>query len=196
VLAAFAKMSEFVSSRIDSQTLLGSLALLISGLSLAVSWRSGKRAARALEISEAQEERKQPQLRIYLARGYRRYADTRQLFGFLVSVSNPTDSGNSIARAELQLTYVLRNDVRATCRIPHQAALANRDEESVRGQEVFALPTRIDPHQTVIGWFLFSLDDDLIGEGTIDAHKIVLEDSHDIETDSGAIMVREWTHEA
>jgi len=64
--------------------------------SLLISWRSGKRAARALAISESQEQRREPRLGTYLVRGYRRREANGQLFGFLVSITNPTDSNNSI----------------------------------------------------------------------------------------------------
>lgn len=83
------------------------LALLVSVCSAFFSWRSGRNAARALAISENQEKRRMPQLGIYLANGYRRLVPKRQLFGFLVSISNPTDINNSVARAELKITYVI-----------------------------------------------------------------------------------------
>src|SRR5260370_32001668 len=97
----------------DPRVWISGLALLVSGCSAFFSWPSGKNAARALAISESQEKRRQPQLGIYLFNGYRRLVPKRQIFGFLVSVSNPTDINNSIARAELQITYLLENDVNA-----------------------------------------------------------------------------------
>jgi hypothetical protein len=180
----------------DPKTIIAALALIVSLCSLVVSWLSGTRASRALAISEGQEKRRQPRLGLYLAKAYRRLMPGKQLFGFLVSVTNPTDIGNSIARAELQVTYLLNNNVKAICRIPHNQELAE-NESTGKTQEasVFAIPSRIDPHQTLFGWFLFCLDDNVIGEGTVDAHSLLLEDTHDITTDSGPIMVREWTHE-
>ena len=59
---------------------------------------SGRKASRALAISESQERRRQPQLGIYLAKAHRRVTPKRQLFGFLVSVANPTDINNAVAR--------------------------------------------------------------------------------------------------
>src|SRR5271165_2163770 len=104
----------------DPRVWISVLALLVSGCSAFFSWRAGRNAARALAISENQEKRRQPQLGIYLAaNGFRRLVPKRQLFGFIVSVSNPTDINNSVARAELQITYVMENDVTAVCRIQH-----------------------------------------------------------------------------
>ena len=90
----------------------------------------------------------------------------KQLFGFLVSVTNPTDINNSIARVELQITYLLSNDVKAICRIPHNQELAEKDRTGEPQEaSVFSIPSRIDAHQTLLGWFLFFLDDSVIGEG-------------------------------
>ena len=178
----------------DPKTLISALALVISGLSLLVSWRSGTRAARALAISEGQEERRQPRLGVYLVRGYRRLAPGRQVFGFLVSVTNPTDVPNSIARAELQVTYLLQDGIKAVCRISHNRDLAQKTGTTNEAM-IFTTPARIDAHQTLLGWFLFALDDTVIGQATVDAHNLVLEDTHGIPTDSEPIMVREWTHE-
>lgn len=97
------------------------LALLVSVISVFLSWRSSRIARRA--ISESQEKRCQPQLGICLANGYRQNGPHGQLFGFLVSVTNPTDINNSIARAELQISYLLEKDVKTTCRLQHNPAV-------------------------------------------------------------------------
>jgi hypothetical protein len=180
----------------DPKTSIAALALLVSFFSLLISWRSGKRAARALSISEGQEQRRQPRLGIYMVRGYRRRGSKRQLFGFLVSVTNPTDTNNSIARAELQITYLLEDDVNVVCRVSHAEGLDENALADPKGvANVFSLPAHIDAHQTLSGWFLFALDDSVIGKGTVDSHSLILEDTHGISTDTGPIMVREWSHE-
>jgi hypothetical protein len=157
------------------------------------SWGSRRLAARALAIGESQEQRRHPHLGIYLSNGYRRYLPKRQLFGFLVSVSNPTDINNSVALAELQVTYVLDGNIKAVCRIPHRPEIAEGAE--AKGATVFSLPARIDAHQTVAGWFLFAVDHELIGGRTIDSHKIILEDSHGVSAQTEPIVVRDWTNE-
>lgn len=180
----------------DPKVWISGLALLVSGCSAFFSWRSGKNAARALAISESQEKRRQPQLGIYLVNGYRRRVPKRQLFGFLVSVSNPSDINNSIARAELQITYLLENDVKAVCRIQHNPTLGENAASDAAPATLFSLPVRIDAHQTVSGWFLFALDNDVIRNGTIDAHSLILEDTHGVSTNTDPIMVREWADES
>jgi hypothetical protein len=61
---------------------------------------------------------------------------------------------------------------------------------------VLALPLRIDAHQTVSGWLLFALDNDAIRKRTIDAHRLILEDTHGVSTETEPIMVRDWTDES
>lgn len=182
----------------DPKVWIPALALLVSLISVFLSWRSSRIARRALAISESQEKRRQPRLGIYLSNGYRRLTPKRQLFGFLVSVSNPTDINNSIARAELQITYLLENDVEAVCRLQHNPALGGSTSsgDAVPSATVFSLPLRIDAHQTVSGWLFFALDNDLIGKGTIDSHRLILEDTHGVSTDMAEIMVREWKDES
>jgi hypothetical protein len=149
-----------------------------------------------LEITENQEKRRQPRLGIYLANGYRRQTPKQRLFGFLVSVSNPTDINNSIARAELQLTYLLANDVKAVGRIQHDPAVGKETARNSSSATVFSLPLRVDAHQTVSGWFLFAADEALIRGGTIDSHNLILEDTHGVSASTGPITVTEWQDES
>lgn len=160
------------------------------------SWRSRQISARALTVSEGQERRRQPQFEIYLTTGYRRYLPKKQVFSFLLSVRNPTDINNSIAQVELQVTYLLDGGIKAICRIPHNAELAEHVNEAEPNKaHVFSLPTRIDAHQTVTAWLFFVVDYELIGGRTIDSHRIILEDSHNVSTQTEPILVRDWTNE-
>jgi hypothetical protein len=180
----------------DPKLWISVLALLVSGWSAFNSWRSRRLAARALFISENQEQRRQPQLGIYMADGYRRYLPDKQIFGFFVSVSNPTDINNSVAQAELQVTYVLDKDIKGICRIPHTPALAELSPDATtHSANVFSVPVRIDAHQTVAGWLVFSVSNNVIAGRTVDAHRIIVEDSHGAFTQTEPVVVKEWTDE-
>lgn len=181
----------------DPKSWVSISALLVAAWSAFNAVRSRGIAARALQISEGQDQRRQPKLGIYLINGYRRLVPNRQLFGFLVSVSNPTDINNSVVRVELQITYTMKDDVSAVLRIQHNAALgAIESTVSEPTASVPSLPLRIEAHQTVSGWLLFSLDNDAIRSGTVDAHILILEDTHGLSTKTDPIMVREWTDES
>jgi len=178
----------------DPRVWISALALLVSCAAALISWRSLRNSSRAIALAERQEERRQPQLGIYLANGFRWLVGERQVFGFLVSVTNPTDINNSVARAELQITYLVECGSTAICRINHNPGLAEETGKAL-SSVVLSLPLRIDAHQTASGWLLFSLQNDLIRNGTIDAHRIILEDTHGVSTITDPIMVREWTDE-
>jgi hypothetical protein len=182
----------------DPKLFISALALLASGWSAFNSWQSRRIASRALSINENQEQRRRPQLIIYVGDGYRRYLPDKQFFGFFVSVSNPSDINNSVVQAELQVTYVLDKEIKAIYRASHRPALAEIVTDVTSGPaNILSLPIRIDAHQTVAGWLMFSVANDIVAGKTIDAHRIILEDSHgaSTETVSEPVLVREWKDE-
>lgn len=180
----------------DPKLWLAPASLLVAIASAAVSLLSLRNSSRALAISKRQEMRHEPRLRIYFANGYRRLVLNQQIFGFLVSVSNPTDIDNSIAHAELQIKIVLKDDIKTVFRVRHNPEVQDLREKPMKGTaHVFLLPARIDAHQTLSGWLLFTLDGEMIGDGTVDSHCLILGDTHGVSTSTDPIMVRAWTDE-
>jgi len=180
----------------DPKLWVAAASLIVAIGSSIVSFFSFRNSARALAITEHQEQRRSPRLQIYFVNGYRRLLSKRQLFGFLVSVSNPTDINNSVARAELQITCLLRDGAETFLRIQHNTEVAEGLENQKNdAAHVFSLPARIDAHQTLSGWLLFVLDSDTIGDGTVDGHRLILEDTHGLSTETDPITVRAWTNE-
>jgi hypothetical protein len=172
------------------------VALGISLYSAYSARRSRQISLRSLSLSEEQEKRRQPRFGIYLSDGYRRYLPDKQIFGFRVSVRNPTDSNNAISMAELRVTYLINEKVKATCRIPHDPSLSKigNSTEKETGA-AFLIPSRIDARQTAVGWMYFAFENSALGGKTIDSHTILLEDSHGICTESEPIAVKEWANE-
>lgn len=166
-------------------------ALCVSVAAAAMSAKSMWNSSQALKLSRTQEARKSPFLKVYMAEGIRRLDGEAQVFGFRISVSNPTDTNNAIARAELQVNYILNSSTKITFRLQH--------DEKAFVQEmidpIIAIPTKIDAHQTVAGWLTFVLDPARIGKGTVDSHDILLEDSHGITTAYPNISVQSWIDE-
>lgn len=136
-------------------------ALAPSLLSLVVSWR-------ALRLTEHQERRRRPLLVPYLSDGYVRFiSDTgARIYGFLLSVSNPADSDNAVAEADLRLTY-RRADEPTTVKVRSDAALGAAFGN--RSGQTLSTPARIDAHQTVLGWVFFRLDKAVVKDGTVEA---------------------------
>lgn len=155
---------------------------------------SGRKSSRALAISEEQERRKQPDLIIYPAISYRRLLPNSQVFGFLVSISNPTDINNSVARAELKLEMVRKNAL-TVYRLPHNPVLLETVPASAGQSPAIALPLRVDAHQTASGWLFLSEKREFFDNGSVDLHQLVLEDSHGVVVTTDALMVRELIDE-
>jgi len=180
----------------DSKPWIAVLSLTVAIASAVVSWLSFRSSRRALAISERQEKRHEPSLGIYYAHGYRQVVPQRQLFGFFVSVSNPTDIDNSIVRAEIQITCLLQGGAKTILKLEHNPAVGQGTGTHGAGTaHVFSLPARIDAHQTLSGWLLYAVDNEVIREGTIDSHRLILEDTHGLSTSTDPIMARAWTDE-
>jgi len=172
------------------------VSVCLAGWSAYNSWRSRHLSARALSISEKQEDRRQPRLEIYLADGYRTQLPNKKIFGFMISVMNPSDINNSIAIAELRVGYLIGEDNKAVCRLPHNPGFANRDSGSPSSSaNIFSIPARVDAHQTVSGWLFFAIENSVLGGGSIDSHTICLTDSHGTVTETEPIALREWINE-
>jgi hypothetical protein len=176
----------------DPKVWISAAALLVSGLSLAISFRSSRNAARALAISERQEERRHPKLHIHVNKGIRLRLQSMQLFGFQVSIKNPTDINNCVARAELEVNFALETKTTMILRIQHDSDL----KVAIKSDSSLVLPLRIEAHQTVSGLLLFAIDNAVGGTGTVDSHCLLLEDTHGLSMKSEPIIVKEWNNEA
>jgi hypothetical protein len=172
------------------------VAAFFAGLSAINSWHSRRIARHALAISQKQEDRRQPHLEIYFADGYRRYLPDKQIFGFMLSVMNRSDSNNSIAMAELRVEYLIGENHKGNCRVAHNGEVAEQAENGqTKRAKLFSIPERVDAHQTVAGWLFFALDSKIISGKTIDRHTIILTDSHGAVSETEPIAVKEWMNE-
>lgn len=150
----------------DSATAIAALAaLLISLISLHYS-RKG------LVLAEAQDRRRQPKLLPeYLSGHFSTDTETgTRTYHFHLAICNPTDSDNSVARIELNLTYRLPDGTLMTARV----AAANNGEQNPG----LPVPQRVGAHETVAGWSEFTVDGALISERHIEGYTVELSDSH------------------
>ncbi|MBJ6750974.1 hypothetical protein [Geomonas anaerohicana] len=163
------------------------LALLLSVFSILAAWK-------ALRISERQEERRKPLLVPYLQDGYIRREGESIFYAFLLSVSNPTDSDNAVAVADLHITYITKGNVLMTIKVPwyNKGAKGFHDENISIS---FTIPQRLDAHQTVTGWLFFQVEKLLIRGYTIEEYRIVLTDSHGMRAQLEPILIREYGDE-
>lgn len=147
---------------------------------------------RAVRLAERQEERKNPLLVPELREGYfvKRQDDARVYF-FLLSVRNPTDSDNAIARIELHLRYLLNSGVPITAKF-------GPDKPNVFFDNRIRLhaPHRIGARDTVSGWCDFTIEAAALNGNSIDGYQIVLADSHGTDATVNVLVIHERTHAA
>lgn len=114
---------------------------------------------------------------------------------FSISVSNPTDTNNSVSMIELQISYTTAEPAEGYCmavKVPHHAPLAARFGQ---GADALEPPARVDAHQTIAGAALFEVKDALIGSGSIDSYSILVTDSHGHVSRVEQAIVRELADE-
>jgi hypothetical protein len=141
-----------------------------------------------------QEARRRPILILYLQRAYLRRLDDERIYVFLLSVSNPTDSNNAVARFDLRIQYRTASNFLAAVDVPS----VSQDDEMFRGDSSSRLemPIRVDAHHTVAGSLFFRMKEALLGECTVDTYAIVATDSHGERASIETALVQDIVHEA
>jgi hypothetical protein len=159
---------------------------VVATVALFNAWQSRRIATRAINITEEQERRRQPRFDVHVVESVRRGLLDKQAFGFLVTISNPSDINNSISNAELQIDYVLNEAVKGSWRIPHQKQAGNL----LGVQDSVSIPLRVDAHQSTKGWFCFTLSNAILDGRTIDTQKLLLYDTHGACNEREAISLK------
>jgi hypothetical protein len=168
------------------------VAALISAWFAYVNIRVQKRS---LRLSEHEEERHRPHLVPYLIDGYVKFIAHEHLrvYGFSLSISNRSDTDDSVAQIELQLTYKALSGISIAVKTRHD----NNLKKVFTGGNMTTLPIplRIDAHQTIAGWVYFGVKEELFSGSAVDKFAIILTDSHDIVSTVEPIIVRELIDE-
>jgi hypothetical protein len=178
----------------EPAVLIGTASAIAAWLALILSLVNVRRSRRALRLSERQEERRKPSLVVYLQEGFTS-ANAQpgiRVYALLLSVSNRSDNNNAVAEAILHLTYSKQRDNELTVKflakteipIPFQRALTR-----------LSLPTRIDAHQTISGWYFFCVDNAILQGAKVERTIVVLRDSHGNEVTIEPMLLREYSDE-
>jgi hypothetical protein len=153
---------------------------------------TSRNSRRALRIAEQQELRRQPSLALYLDRAYQR-ANGSHEYGFLVSVSNRSDSDDALARIDLRIRYKTRDEFVAFVDVPS----ARLNEPAVTSDGVkLETPARVDAHQTVAGWVYFSHPTSLLADCLVDDYSVIITDSHGVQTALDTVLIQEIRRDA
>jgi hypothetical protein len=157
------------------------------------AYLTARRSGRALRLAERQEERRRPTLVLYLHSGYLCRTDEDHVYMFLLSVSNPSDSDNAIARLELRIKYITVSDFPATVNVPnvsqHSEMFPWNDHAGLE------IPVNVDAHKTVAGRVFFLLKHALLKGCTVDGYEVIATDSHENQTSIEVGLVQELVGE-
>lgn len=160
-----------------------------------IAYQSFRMSKRSLRLAEDQARQRQPKLVPYLTEGYVKSLPEGQfrVYAFAISLSNPSDADNSVAKLELQLSYSRASGTDLAIKLHHDSSLAPNFllDETV----VFPVPGRIGAHQTVAGWALFRLDDAVLADADIDAYEVLILDTHGLVSALEPIIIREFADE-
>jgi hypothetical protein len=160
----------------------------ISIFNLYFAWQSRR-------LAHEQERRRLPRLVVSLINGY--FQDNRdaggRAYAFQVIVTNPSDSNNAIAEADLSITYLTTDRTQMTVKVRANQSLALI---FVKGQDkTLALPASISAHSAISGWLRFHVPAALLKGISIESYRLIFIDPHREETSVAPILVQEYRDE-
>lgn len=147
------------------------LVVVIAFLALLVNRRSGSTARRSLAVSERQELRRQPDLRIEALSATCEVRATARSYIFDLLVRNPSDTANSVVSAELWLDYAVSGE-------PLVLKLAWRPPVAPPAG-LLVLPLNVDANKAVAGSLHVEVPRDLLAGVAVDRLRLVLTDTFD-----------------
>jgi hypothetical protein len=170
--------------------------LAIALIALTVSFCSFLVSLKAFRLSQKQEARKKPILVPSILNSYVQYLEIEKarVYAFLLSISNPSDSNNALAKAELHITYETSAQALVTAQIPSSLTIGEAYAE-LQDFSLLSMPTRLDAHQTLTGWIVFRVVEEILSDAIVDGYKVALFDSHQTQTDVEPIMIQEYVRE-
>jgi hypothetical protein len=160
----------------------------ISIFNLYFTWQSRR-------LAREQERRRLPRLVPSLVNGY--FQDDKdagaRAYAFHVTVTNPTDSNNAIAEADLAITYLTAERTQMTVKLRANGSPALN---FVKGQDTtLAVPASISAHNAVSGWLRFQVPAALLAGVTIESYRLIFTDPHREEASVAPILIQEYRDE-
>jgi len=173
----------------DQSNLLNWVPAIAAWIGAFFAYLNARRSNRALRLTEQQEERRKPNLVLYLQGGYLCKTDEERVYMFLLSVSNLSDTDNAVARNDLRIEYRTAFNFSATVDIPS----VSQGIDIFGGESHSTLETgvKIEAHQTVVGKVFFRLNKAMLQDCAVDSYIIVVTDTHGKRTSVATSLVQE-----
>jgi hypothetical protein len=178
--------------KLDLATLLAIGGAIASCVSIIIAFMSYRTARAALRLNERLAARKTPRLVLSLLDGHARQGQEHRTYSFLLSVSNTSDTDNSIARFDLRLEY---RNARNFCAKADVAASSLTAPTIGPDAKQLVHPADVRAHQTIVGWVHFRIPNAMILDCHIDTYAIVTTDTHSDRTVIEATAVRDVVDE-
>lgn len=169
--------------------------LLAAWVAAIIAYRSHVITKRNLALAEEKAIGRRPFLVPYLADGFVSPYNTitNRIYAFSISLTNRSDTDNSIANIVLLLVYYRPNQPMASLLLPHNVELCSA--LTIRPGSVITQSQKIAAHQTISGWVLFEFDQSIINDAIIDSYEIRITDSNGHQSKLHPILIRELVHE-
>ncbi len=155
----------------------------IALLALILSLWSVLLSKRAVRLAEIEHENRKPSFILYLQDSLIRYSTPKEpfrVYGLLLSISNTSDSDNSLSTIDLFITLSQKSETILTLKIPLDA---NLGDFVPNNSSVLTVPLRIDAHQTVVGWCFFRLADTASANAEVEVSRLVVKDAQGNKTE-------------
>jgi hypothetical protein len=160
-------------------TLPDMVSAVVAFVALIVAARSNRIARAALAIARTKEAREQPRLVPYLSDAYSLERERHRDIEVSMSLSNPSDSNNSVARADLVVTHIVGGET-LTRTIFSSAPAARADVQSEA--KLLSPPIAIHAHGTIAGRLNFRLPHALIDRFKVREYEVQLTDAQGLVT--------------
>lgn len=164
----------------------------------ATAWytaRAAKIAQKSLELALQQEQRQRPNLELYLVDGQIRRFRSQQfrIYAFHLSISNNSDANNSLKDISLVIKHSRGQELDSNFVVSHNPELAT--VMPVLKAQPIPNPSTIGSHETVAGYALFHVHDDLLRNSVVESYMLKVIDSHGLETRLEPILLCELSDE-
>lgn len=161
------------------------LAVVVATVSCVYAARSFRKASRSLELSEAQERRKNARLECQLDRTahWSDEAAGVNWIGVYVLVSNPSELAGCAERAELIVNYAIDGKT-----INHRLRA-----DTVKGAftDTLNIPCRLEAYSADKGWLAFSLHDEVVSYSDVTMATLEIIDTREIKENVSVWPIRE-----
>jgi hypothetical protein len=152
-------------------------ALITAFTALTRTWSASRTAKKSLRIATQQEERRAIEPQLQLLQSKRKVFSDTERYSYLIHIGNSAESGNFVARAEMEIYYRTRDGVSAAVKIPAER-VRGEDVEYLGNDPSLDIPANVSARAAVEGWVHFKFATSLMSGNDVDRFTIVLDMGH------------------